>query len=81
MNYVKNDYGENVIATGAPGSIRRVEVEYPRLIKSLRELRLKDGDSSVSMNRAVKMIKSAGPTSRLEISSILAASGYSVDAG
>ena len=41
MNHIINDRGETVPAVGAPGSIMRVQDEWPEGIKSLKEAREK----------------------------------------
>jgi hypothetical protein len=66
-NYVTNDYGKNVLAIGAPGSIARAEVEHPLKIAALKELHANGGGK----NEAIRVIMENGVSSRLEINSIL----------
>lgn len=40
MNYIENDKNESVIAVGAPGSIARVTVQYPKLLEKMRRVSL-----------------------------------------
>ena len=34
MNYTTNDYGQSVIAIGAPNSLARIECEWPKLLSN-----------------------------------------------
>ena len=40
MNHLTNDYGKLVISAGAPGSVVRVRVQYPRLIDRISFLHM-----------------------------------------
>jgi len=42
MKTTYNDYGECITAVGAPGSKVRCELEYPRLLRFMRELQYDD---------------------------------------
>ena len=80
MNTITNDHGQSVLAVGAPGSIERVKVEYPKLIARLNTLYHEACDSpGRAVDEAVQMIRDAGITSYLETNSLLAASDYSLE--
>ncbi len=66
-NYVKNDLGKEVLAIGAPGSIARVQVQYPALIARIHPM---------LPNEAFEAILAAGIASKLETQSLLLASGH-----
>ncbi len=77
MNHVTNDYGQNVIAVGAPGSIQRAKVERPRLIERLNSLYCNAYESpGRAVDEAVQMIRNEGIRSEMETISILQASYY-----
>ncbi len=80
MNYIKNDFGVLVLSVGAPCSVERVKVEYPKLIYSINSLYWDAVCESLpghSVDIAVRMIRDAGISSPLETRSILQASAYS----
>jgi len=52
MNHIINDYGDEVIAEGAPSSIARAECLYPKLIARLQYL-LKNGQRD-KVDQAIK---------------------------
>jgi hypothetical protein len=72
VNHVTNDKGVSVIAVGAPGSLARVKVEYPRLIERLNALY--NGEAKLDV--AIEEIRSKGITSELETNSLIEASHY-----
>ncbi len=77
MNHIINDYGQTVIAVGAPGSIARVTVEYPKLINRLNSLWLSSYSTSTRcIDEAIEMIRNEGINSTLETNSILQVSHY-----
>jgi len=77
MNHVVDDYGNTVIAVGAPGSIERVKVEYPKLIERLTSLYWQAYESpGCAVDEAIEMIRAEGVTSELETVSLLKASQY-----
>ena len=77
MNHVTNDYGQTVIAVGAPGSIERVKVERPKLIDQLNSLYFQAYDSpGRAVDEAVEMMRADGIRSELETSSLLKSSHY-----
>lgn len=67
MNHIKADTGKLVVAVGAPGSVKRVEVQYPILIHNIRKLH--------SWADAEAALRFKG-FSRLETNSILFAAGH-----
>jgi hypothetical protein len=58
------------IAIGAPGSIERVKVEYPKIIEELDSLYYQQALSS----DAIEYIRAKGIKSRLETNSLMEAS-------
>ena len=77
MNHTTNDYGQTVIAVGAPGSIARAKVERPRLIERLNALYFSAYDSpGRAVDEAVEAIRAEGITDERETATILKASHY-----
>lgn len=77
MNSIKNDLGQNVVSIGAPASIERVKIEYPKLISRLNSLYEQSyGSYGRAVDLAISMIKDAGVKSELETASLLRASRY-----
>jgi hypothetical protein len=77
MNYVENDYGNMVIAVGAPGSLKRLEVQYPKLISELNDLYYESYDEhGRRVDLAVEMIRRTGIVSESETSFLLKTSKY-----
>jgi hypothetical protein len=79
MNYIINDRNQSVIAVGAPGSVARARVQWPKLIERLNALYDNALDNRLpgrAVVKAVDMIRVAGVTSEMETSSILLASYY-----
>ena len=77
MNKIQNDYGELVVAVGAPGSIARVKCERPGLIDSIN--RMYDdyyGCPGRGIDDVIEAIRKAGIRSSLQTRSILAATRY-----
>lgn len=69
MNSVTDDYGYQVPAVGAPGSMERVRIQYPKLLGEL--LRLKANNFMCSKESILSYMKDAGIVSQLEIKSVL----------
>ena len=77
MNIIIDDYGIPVAAIGAPGSIERVKVEFPKLIDLLnRQYEQSKLTTSRGLPVALQLIREAGINSRLEIEAVLEASSY-----
>ena len=79
MNSIKNDIGEIVTAMGAPGSVERVKVEYPSLIKKLNKIyveALAYGLYGRSIDKAIEVIRESGIKSPLETKNILSVTLY-----
>jgi hypothetical protein len=82
MNYVINDRGETVIASGAPGSLARARCERPALIEEMGAMRVTEEvegkfgapDSSVVL---ATRLHGEGLISALDSSAVLTAAGYS----
>ena len=72
MNYVKTDIGDMAFAEGAPGSIARVRVQYPRLIEHLRKMRVQ----GMSAEDAQFVMAAHGINSQLERNSLQAVASY-----
>ena len=77
MNHTTNDYGQSVIAVGAPGSIERAKVERPRLIERLNGLYFNAYESpGRAVDEAVEMIRAEGITDERETATLLKVSHY-----
>ena len=77
MNYIVDDYGKTVIAIGAPGSVERAKVQYPKLIDNLNALYFSAYESpGRAVDEAIEKIRAAGINSPLETKSVLQASNY-----
>lgn len=77
MNHSTNDKGECVISVGAPGSLARVQCEYPALIERLNALFSDSVDCyGRAVDRAIEMIRQAGIRSEMETNNLLSASHY-----
>ena len=77
MNYTTNDYGQRVIAVGAPGSIERAKVERPKLVELLNRLYFNAYESpGKAVDEAVEAIRAEGITDERETATILKASHY-----
>jgi hypothetical protein len=77
MNHIVDDYGKTVIAVGAPGSIERAKIQYPKLIDELNALYFSAYESpGRAVDEAIEKIRAAGISSPLETKSILQASSY-----
>ena len=73
MNYIQNDYGKYVIAIGAPGSIARVRVQYPKLIDRLRSLHMQQiSYNSFVLDDIITSLIDAGIESKMEVESVIA---------
>jgi len=72
VNSVKNDRGEYVIAIGAPGSIARVKVEYPKLIDRINSL----WNQQAGQDEAIEAIRDAGIKDRMTTTHLMEASHY-----
>lgn len=72
-NYTLNDKGQEVLAIGAPGSIVRVQVEYPSLIEKINSFwfQFAEGNYRQGIPEVIDMIREAGITSHLETESII----------
>jgi hypothetical protein len=71
MDYVTNDYGDDVICVGSPGSIARAECLYPKLIARLQYL-LKNG----KRNMVDKAIEEGGVHSKEATETLKEIVGY-----
>lgn len=77
MNHVINDYGQDVIAIGAPGSEARVKVQYPKLIKEVTDLYFKSYDCiGHCIDEAIEMIREHGIKNYMTTDSIIACTPY-----
>lgn len=77
MNTIVDDYGRTVLAVGAPASIERVKIEYPKLIDSLNGLyNSAYGSYGRGIDEAIQKIRDRGIKSEMETKSILMASNY-----
>lgn len=68
MNYIKNDYGNMVIAIGAPASVERIKIERPKLIVSLQTIK--------NLPDCLRAIRLNGITSVMETGNLLLAAGF-----
>jgi len=66
-NYIQNDRGKWVVAVGAPASIARAEVEWPKLIEEIEESYCQGADEAY----AEGLIRNKGVRSVYEIEAIL----------
>jgi hypothetical protein len=77
MNYTINDLGERVIAVGAPGSLERIKVERPKLIKQLNNLYVSSCDChGRDIDEAIQLIRDNGIEDYRETNAVLVASHY-----
>lgn len=82
MNYIENDKGEIVIAVGEPGSPKRMETQYPKLIHSLNYLHESSYDvAGRAIDKAVEMIRDAGVSDYKDTSTILSLTRYGKEPG
>lgn len=79
MNTIENDYGQVVIAVGAPGSQERVKAQYPKLINALISLYFQatsENSPGLAIDEAIQMIRDAGVRGRMETDNILSFTPY-----
>ena len=77
MNHIIDDRGTSVISIGAPGSLARVKVQWPRLIERLNALYFSAYEShGKAIDEAVEMIRDSGITSEMETTNIILSSHY-----
>lgn len=79
MNYLRNDYGQLVIAEGAPGSIARVRCQYPKLIERFNSWFWEEHGQPAphgASDDALTEMKRMGINSPMERQSILDATSY-----
>lgn len=81
-NYIQNDRGESVIAVGAPGSLERVKVQYPELIREIDNLYFTLYDCpGKGVDAAIQHIRDNGIRNYMETDNILLASCYRNEKG
>lgn len=77
MNTIVNDRGEVVTSVGAPGSFANIVCRYPALIAQLNKLYDVEYDSyGRGVDRAIKLIRSAGIEDEQVTCDLLLASSY-----
>lgn len=82
MNTIENDYGQVVIAVGAPGSQERVKAQYPKLINALISLyfqAVSENSPGLAIDEAIQMIRDVGVRGRMETDNILSFTPYKVN--
>lgn len=71
MNTITNDFGKAVLAVGAPGSIERVKVQYPKAIRDLINIVRRNSDSTACMYIEAHTYLSRLQVSQMERQSII----------
>jgi len=75
VNSIVNDRGQTVYAIGAPGSLARVKVQYPKLIDRLNSLWMQQANIA----DAIIAVREAGISSPYETNSLIDASFFGQD--
>lgn len=71
-NHITDDYGRDVVAIGAPGSIMRMGVEFPKLIAEVASYHMQAFSYHISCDdEIVRAIVSAGISSYSEAEAII----------
>ena len=77
MNHIIDDRGVSVVSIGAPGSLARVKVQFPKLIERLNVLYFSAYEChGKAIDEAVEMIRDSGVISGMETTNILLSSNY-----
>ena len=77
FNHVKNDFGKDVQAIGAPGSEDRVKVEYPNLISKINNIYFMT--EGKRQDEAIELIRESGIRDRLTTTSLMNVSMFGQD--
>ena len=77
MNHITNDFGVDVIAVGAPGSIARMRCQWPSLLNSINAMFFDEGPGR-NIDDALEAIKYVG-VPKEDWNAVLIASYYGTE--